>query len=222
MNKQHFKNVNINNENGYTLLIVIMVLVVISILGLGLMGTSATTLKHSTSERDYQSAFYVAEAGLVQRKEEIITTLNIEDTETQALIDTKKEYDRLLNLNNTEINSFNFEAYLYNRFYNLIYSKLSILESTKIYSNINGDYEVQLGNKPTKSIVTIKTNPANQRVITIVSTGSIGADGSSSRKERTVAQDLIFTFTPTILTISTIPFDSRYALYIKNSTDIKN
>jgi len=48
-----------------------MTLVVISVLGLGLMGTTASTLKQSDSERIDQSVFYIAESGVVQKKEEL-------------------------------------------------------------------------------------------------------------------------------------------------------
>ncbi|HWI47507.1 MAG TPA: pilus assembly PilX N-terminal domain-containing protein, partial [Rummeliibacillus sp.] len=60
-----------NNENGYTLIIVIMTLVVISVLGLGLMGTTASTLKQTDSERIDQATYYIAESGIIQKRDEL-------------------------------------------------------------------------------------------------------------------------------------------------------
>lgn len=64
------------NENGYTFVIALFVVAFISILGLGLMTLTTNTLNTTKHERDDQSTFYIAEAGLNVEKEEIYTTIN--------------------------------------------------------------------------------------------------------------------------------------------------
>ncbi|MCH1626578.1 pilus assembly PilX N-terminal domain-containing protein [Fredinandcohnia quinoae] len=57
------QNKYLKNEHGLSLFIVLLVLVVVSIMGISLMGMAASNVKMSTSDREYQSTFYIAEAG---------------------------------------------------------------------------------------------------------------------------------------------------------------
>ena len=56
------------NERGSSLVITLFVLVLISIMGLGLLTVAANTMKNTTNERQDQAVYYIAEAGLVERR----------------------------------------------------------------------------------------------------------------------------------------------------------
>ncbi|WP_088033202.1 pilus assembly PilX N-terminal domain-containing protein [Evansella clarkii] len=63
----------INNEKGIALIAVLLMITVISILAIALMGVTATNVKLSSGERDYQSAYYIAEAGVNLKMQEILS-----------------------------------------------------------------------------------------------------------------------------------------------------
>jgi len=54
----------LKNEHGYTFLLVFFTIILISVLGLSILKVSSNTLKTSDHERDDQSVYYIAEAGL--------------------------------------------------------------------------------------------------------------------------------------------------------------
>ena len=58
------KIVLLKNEHGYTFLLVFFTIILISVLGLSILKVSSNTLKTSDHERDDQSVYYIAEAGL--------------------------------------------------------------------------------------------------------------------------------------------------------------
>ncbi len=58
-------------ESGYTLIGVLAIFVILTALGMSLVMLSVTSVKTSTTERDDQSAFYIAEAGLNYKMKEI-------------------------------------------------------------------------------------------------------------------------------------------------------
>lgn len=59
------------NDEGYVLIGVIATFMVLAILSLSMISISASSFKISTSERDHQSAFYVAEAGLNYQEQKL-------------------------------------------------------------------------------------------------------------------------------------------------------
>lgn len=59
------------NQSGASLVTVLMTLVVLSVLGMGLATVSFANIKLTTVERDFQSAYYIAEAGANQAYAEI-------------------------------------------------------------------------------------------------------------------------------------------------------
>ncbi|WP_399631809.1 PilX N-terminal domain-containing pilus assembly protein [Sporosarcina sp. SG10008] len=59
------------NNSGFTLVGVLMVLVVLSVLGLSILMITSNSVKLSAGERDDQSVFYIAEAGLTVEMDEI-------------------------------------------------------------------------------------------------------------------------------------------------------
>ncbi|MGX9135429.1 DUF7305 domain-containing protein [Rummeliibacillus sp. JY-2-4R] len=199
----------ISNENGYTLIIVIMVLVVISILGLGLMGTSATTLKQSDNERIDQATYYIAEAGLVQKREGLKQIIQ------NSYQDTLNHYN---NLSVNDKAKFDFEGDPTYGFYAIANAKISS-PSTTIYSSEatsgeNKVYERQY-NKPTKSVVTVQKVDSNSRIYIIKSTGTI-----ANHKSRTVKQELIVDLHED--STDNNKFTSKYAVHVKNSIFLDN
>lgn len=60
-----------NNQEGVTLIMVIMVMVVLSVLGLGILGMAVNNTYLTGTERDYQSAYYIAEAGVAKEFSQI-------------------------------------------------------------------------------------------------------------------------------------------------------
>ena len=65
----------LKNEHGSTLVIALLVMVLISVLGLGLISVTSATLNTTKHEREDQSLFYIAEAALKIKKEELYTTI---------------------------------------------------------------------------------------------------------------------------------------------------
>ncbi|MEQ6854241.1 hypothetical protein AAHH17_07195 [Lysinibacillus capsici] len=64
------------NSHGYTFMIALFVIVLIAVLGLGLMLTTSNTLNITKHERNDQSIFYIAEAGLNVEKKAVYTLVN--------------------------------------------------------------------------------------------------------------------------------------------------
>lgn len=61
----------INDETGVSLLIAVMTLLVLSIIGVTLATVTFANVKLTTTDREYQSAYYIAEAGVNQTYAEI-------------------------------------------------------------------------------------------------------------------------------------------------------
>src|SRR5699024_6837248 len=59
------------NESGYTLLAVLLLIMIISVFGLSLSALSLTSVTVSTKEHDYQSVYYIAEAGSNYQMEKV-------------------------------------------------------------------------------------------------------------------------------------------------------
>lgn len=54
----------LTNHSGYTLIGVVLIITLISVLGMSMIGLTLNSVKTSSAERDDQSVFYIAEAGL--------------------------------------------------------------------------------------------------------------------------------------------------------------
>lgn len=59
------------HESGFAMIGVLIIFTIITVLGLSIVTLSFASVKTSTSERDYQSAYYIAEAGLTYTEVEI-------------------------------------------------------------------------------------------------------------------------------------------------------
>ncbi|WP_016991988.1 pilus assembly PilX N-terminal domain-containing protein [Lysinibacillus boronitolerans] len=83
------KIVVLKNENGYAFLLVFFTIILISVLGLSILKVSSNTLKTSDHERDDQSVYYIAEAGLNYGREH--TRKNFEIAESLATTEYQKQ-----------------------------------------------------------------------------------------------------------------------------------
>ncbi|RKL65920.1 hypothetical protein CR203_17765 [Salipaludibacillus neizhouensis] len=61
----------LNNENGMALVLVLLLVMIFSVLTLGVIGVTSSNLTLTTGERDHQSSYYIAEAGINVRMQEI-------------------------------------------------------------------------------------------------------------------------------------------------------
>lgn len=64
------------NEKGYVFVVALLLIVLISVLGLSLMTITSNTFKTTQHERTDQSVYYIAEAGLNEKRVEISQKLN--------------------------------------------------------------------------------------------------------------------------------------------------
>lgn len=63
-------------ESGFAMIGVLIIFAIITVLGLSIVTLSFASVKTSTSEHDYQSAYYIAEAGLTQQMEKVKNEIN--------------------------------------------------------------------------------------------------------------------------------------------------
>lgn len=144
----------------------LLVLVLLSIMGLGLMTVTTNTLKNTTNEREDQAVYYIAEAGLIQKRAELSQQIkgiyNGLKNAYNKIEDPKKKVE------------FDFD----NKFITAV-SQIPINPDIPIEATYEDHF-----NDPTKSKVTVKRS-GNDSVITftITSTGYIGENRS-----RTVTQ----------------------------------
>ncbi|WP_397539479.1 PilX N-terminal domain-containing pilus assembly protein [Rummeliibacillus pycnus] len=197
--KKRFKKIRMpaNNENGYTLIIVIMALVVISVLGLGLMGTTASTLKQSDSERTDQSAFYIAESGVVQKREELNKVVEnaYHFTKDNFVTDKNKSFEENLN---------NFK----NIFFANVNTEINRRKNSKY---VNYEQQLNSDQKPYAD-VTVVESKVTSNSYEIISTGWI------KQKHRTVAQMFTINFKDPDPPNNSI---SEYAVHVKNGITVK-
>ncbi|WP_203554635.1 PilX N-terminal domain-containing pilus assembly protein [Bacillus sp. B15-48] len=88
------KNKFANNEQGMALIAVLLVLVVLTLLGMTIMGLAASNVKMTSGERNYQSTYYIAEAGLTAKLNEITSKVGLiyETTGEAGFFDAIEEF----------------------------------------------------------------------------------------------------------------------------------
>ncbi|MBU9722651.1 MULTISPECIES: PilX N-terminal domain-containing pilus assembly protein [Bacillaceae] len=92
----------LKNEKGIALVLVLLIIVIISVLSLSMVGIATTTLKHSSGERDFQSTYYIAEAGATLMLHELSSEImEIHEDHSSAHSFFSTVETELLNLNNT-------------------------------------------------------------------------------------------------------------------------
>lgn len=96
----------LKNHTGSTLMLTLITLAVSAILGMVLLSVSASHLKMTTSERDYQAVYYIAEAGLNQRLSELKEEITKIYGETTSEIDFFQQFDNYINIPVDPVDSF--------------------------------------------------------------------------------------------------------------------
>ncbi len=176
MLKYDFKKILSKSESGYSLIIVLLVLVLLSVLGLSLLNISANTMKSMTNERDDQSAYYIAEAGLNDRKVQLNIELN------NAMLEAQNEYKKKVAENERKKPSEREEINLISIFYETVLSKIN-------QHSITYKYEKHL-NEATLPYANVTATSIDGREYIIRSEGKIG------KKTRTVEQNVKVEFDP--------------------------
>ncbi|MEQ6375641.1 PilX N-terminal domain-containing pilus assembly protein [Bacillaceae bacterium S4-13-56] len=128
----------LKNEQGIALVIVLLVLVVVSVLGLALMGLALNNMKMSSSERTYQSTYYIAESGITYTMDKvnkgIVDIYNNSPNQTTFFSNVE---DMITNLNN-EPPYKNFENY----FGHTPEAKISIVDVSNNLDSTIRDYKI--------------------------------------------------------------------------------
>lgn len=185
----------LNNENGYSFLMVFFTMVLITILGVGLISVSANSLKTSTNERNDQSVYYIAEAGLATKKSEV------EKEILGFYQEIKDRYDKLPPKKKPE---YKFET----EFYTLVKNEIDLSPMDL------EDFESQFGNSPKAHVeISKKSSGITPLEYKITSVGTIG------KKERTVSQIITID-----LNMDKPPSNSggKYAVHTKGNLEIFN
>ncbi|GAA4066292.1 pilus assembly PilX N-terminal domain-containing protein [Amphibacillus indicireducens] len=98
----------INDETGVSLLIAVMTLLVLSIIGVTLATVTFANVKLTTTDREYQSAYYIAEAGVnetyAQIKEHILDSYA--DTSNEATFYSRIEPALLEDISESTLTNF--------------------------------------------------------------------------------------------------------------------
>ncbi|MER2090940.1 MAG: PilX N-terminal domain-containing pilus assembly protein, partial [Sporosarcina sp.] len=159
----------IKKNCGFTLVGVLMVLVVLSVLGMSIISVASNSMKTSVRERDDQSVFYIAEAGIVDR------FYHVE-------LDVKKAFETI-NMQYNSLNAekkrlFNFEGKFYTEVHSNIDTTLKKLEV----------FERSFGEQPQAEVMIIPIKSDGPLKYKVKSIGTIGS------KSRTVEQEFIVNF----------------------------
>lgn len=132
-------------ESGYMLITVILIITMISILGLSIISISMNAVKTSNSERNDQAVYYIAEAGITVKMEEIKSIINEMDSE-----ESREAYFQKLNSTFSKID---------NRYEDF---EQTTSESAPLYSIVTIDENESLGD--TRSYILTSTgNLGNQQ-----------------------------------------------------------
>lgn len=103
-----------NCESGYTMIGVLIIFTIVTVLGLSIITLSFASVKTSTSERNHQSAYYIAEAGLTYQmaklKNDILEIYERESVRTESdflseiekLKEENNEYSEFAKMNNIQ------------------------------------------------------------------------------------------------------------------------
>lgn len=156
----------VKSNDGYALVIALLVITVVTVLGLGILTTTSSSKKLSEEENKDQTAYYIAEAGLNQKKEE--------------LKDAKVVYDDFVNsleVKGQKLTKPQFIEKLDAR------AKLELkqqLEDTTYGSDLFNRKNARA------NVKTVMTVSETELKFTITSTGIIKSNDSSNEKKRTV------------------------------------
>ncbi|WP_227394952.1 DUF7305 domain-containing protein [Jeotgalibacillus aurantiacus] len=146
---------HVNNQEGYSLLLTIFAVTFISIIAVSILSFTSLTTSVSVNERDHQSSYYIAEAGLVEKRAELNAIA------ANAYQEVKAQYDAL---DPEEKAAFNFTSTFYSRVQSRVNEHLSFTKTVT--------YEEQQSVTPvsTTEVTQISTSPL---IYEITSTGTI-------------------------------------------------
>lgn len=162
----------VENQQGYAMLITLLTLVFITVLGLTLMMMAMNTSKITKSERASQSSYYIAEAGLVEKRAQI------NEIARQVYTTLKAEYDLLESPSDKQ--KFKLEEKFTSEVQKRIQTNLTMSES-QTYSEQNA--------QSPSSTVTVTPDSTKPLKYLITSLGEVPSDDGSV-KEKTVSQNI--------------------------------
>ncbi|MGE7092974.1 hypothetical protein ACQKII_16275 [Lysinibacillus sp. NPDC048646] len=189
------------NEQGYALLIVLLALVLISVLGMSLLTISNNTLKTSANERTDQSLFYIAEAGLIDRKAAL--TKEIKEAYSDAVLEYKKELIENSKKDPSKQIKISFQEIFKERLPNSDASK------KETYTN----FEEHFSKKPLAEISILQEEQDTKMFYTITSTGSV----ENSKTSRSVSQKIIVDLNSASFDGNSI--NGKYTVYARNKIE---
>lgn len=145
----------LKNNDGYSIMMTFLIIILLSVLGISLLTVSANSLKTSSNEQIYQSAYYAAEAGLNTEK---VRLYNYIDEAYEFVVEDYK--------NSTPTAKINYDADTI--FYNKLRELLGPVTSYKLE-----DFEDQFNNTVSAniSLAELSVNPLTYE---IKSQGTIG------------------------------------------------
>lgn len=161
------------NEDGFTFPLVFLAIILVTVLGLGLLVVSTNTLKISKHEREDQSIFYIAEAGINYEKAKLLEKAN------EAYQLAKEQY-----------NSLPIKEKTYEKFKELYETNVLTLmdQLLKPEPIIFNNFEKQLGKIPIAKVTLQKDSKEYLRY----SISSIGYFEESPSQNRELKQTIDF------------------------------
>lgn len=154
----------VKSNDGYALVIALLVITVVTVLGLGILTTTSSSKKLSEEESKDQTAYYIAEAGLNQKKEELKDAKVVYDDFVKSVKDQKLTKEQFVN----KLRTF-AEGRLSEQLKPVEYG-------TDLFQRKNAKANVK----------TVMTVSETELKFTITSTGIIKSNDSTNEKKRTV------------------------------------
>lgn len=156
----------VKSNDGYALVIALLVITVVTVLGLGILTTTSSSKKLSEEENKDQTAYYIAEAGLNQKKEE--------------LKDAKVVYDDFVNSSEVKGQKLTKEQFV---------SKLRTFAEGRLSEQLEPiEYGADIFKRKNAkaNVKTVMNVSETELKFTITSTGIIKSNDSTNEKKRTV------------------------------------
>lgn len=195
----------LKNEQGYMLFLTLAVLAVISIIGLSALLKSQNTLKTSTNERTDQSLYYIAEAGLVEKQNEVENTIS-----------TVYE-QQLKSYKNSISNPRTFEEEVFYQ----IEKELGLLNNPNVVT-VKNDFENLIAEGKPRAEITVgdkKIIDEYTRSYTITSVGKVDNERES---ERTVTKTITVSIEEDQESGGGITIPPGVGIYAKNNIELTN
>lgn len=177
----------VKSNDGYALVIALLVITVVTVLGLGILTTTSSSKKLSEEENKDQTAYYIAEAGLNQKKEELKDAKVVYDDFVKSVKGQKLTKEQFVN----KLRTF-AEGRLSDQLKPVEYG-------TDLFQRKNAKANVK----------TVMNVSETELKFTITSTGIIKSTDSANEKKRTVQSVDSYN-----LNINSSSKGSNYPLYV--------